>query len=257
MARLFTLSDLLKTTEQTEIDFSAHLRGLVEWYPRAIDSLFKITHFIGELADSESDRGAFEFFASSHYQQIPYTFWAIYDLTKRGFYLEATILFRSLLEVFVQLRYFSLNPEELIGSIKQKTRIPFQKMFNALSPDFYDKHYRYYSTFFAHGKGGHLAFRFESQEGEKRVLRGNKYDEDSVAFVVNAVLPLLLGFLNFYPLFFPSHQLASENALSEEIDKVESWLERHVAGHKTTNPSSREWYASYEPLCRPGGALGV
>ena len=65
MARLFTLNDLLKTAEHTEADFSAYLRGLLEWYPRVIDSLFKITYFIGELADPQSDRGAFEFFAFS------------------------------------------------------------------------------------------------------------------------------------------------------------------------------------------------
>lgn len=56
MARLFTLNDLLKTAEHTEADFSAHLRRLLEGYPRAIDSLFKITYFIGELADPR--RGA-------------------------------------------------------------------------------------------------------------------------------------------------------------------------------------------------------
>lgn len=257
MPRLFSLSDLLKTVARTEIDFSTHLRGLVEWYSRATDSLLKVTYFVGDLADPESDRGAFEFFAFSHYEQAPYTLWTIYDLVKRGFYFEALVLFRSLLEIFVQLRYFDLHPEELMGYLERESRVPFQKMFNAFSPSFYDKHYRQYSSRFAHGKGGHLVFRFKPQDGKKRILLGNTYDQNSAAFVMNGVMPLLLGFFKFYPLFFPAHRLATEGALSEEIARVQTWLEGHVAQHKEVDPRSKEWYAAYEPLCRPVGVVGV
>lgn len=95
MQRLFGIADLLEAAEQSRAEFLVRLAGLAEWYPRSVNALLAMNYYRGELSSPESERGRFEFFSASHFAQIPYTLWAVYDLMARGFYREANILVRK------------------------------------------------------------------------------------------------------------------------------------------------------------------
>jgi hypothetical protein len=199
MERLFGIADIVVSSERSQEEFAAKLAGLAEWYPRSVDALLKMNYYRGKLSPPGTDRGRFEFFASSHYEQIPYTLWAVYDLMSRGFYLEASILVRSLLEILIQLRYFDACPAALppdISGIKDRSkRVRFKTMFDSLAPGFYERYYGNLYSGIAHGKGWQMLFRFRSANDQFSVVYGNSYDEEKATFVANSALPLILGFL--------------------------------------------------------------
>jgi hypothetical protein len=253
MERLFGIEDLTKSASAASEEFRAQLPGLAEWYPQAIDVLLKLPYSVGPIQDRESDRGNFELFALSQYEQVPYTFWVIYDLARQGYYFEAIILLRNPLEIFTQLRYFDLHVDQFLRHLhgaRRGDRVQFKVMFDAFAPGFYERYYGELYSRYAHGKGGHFALRYQRKEGGISPILGNQYDPEKLTFVMNAVLPLLLGFLRLFSRFVPSNTLAAEPSTSEKIANLERWVEGHIVAHKEAYPQTHEWYALLEPLIR-------
>ena len=63
------------------------------------------------LKKVESDDNAFHTLAYNTYAQLPYTLTVIQDLYVKGYYLEAIILLRHIIENFGKLRYFVLHKD--------------------------------------------------------------------------------------------------------------------------------------------------
>ena len=75
--------------------------------------------------------------------EAPYAFRACYLLYERGYYLNAIIIFRNLLECFIQCRY-AFNHKDRAGAIwsgqkvtinSKKRKITFKEMFDEITPN--------------------------------------------------------------------------------------------------------------------------
>jgi hypothetical protein len=245
MERLFGIGDLVADSGRSRDEFVMKLTGLAEWYPRSVDALLKMSHYRGELSPQESGRGRFEIFALSHYAQLPYSLWAVYDLMSRGFYYEAGTLVRSLLEVFVQLRYFNVHPELLLPHIKGSKRVQFKAMFDPFSPNFYKQYYGDIYSGISHGRGWQMLFRLSVRGDELSIVSGNAYDEEKASFVANSVLPLVLGFLGFFSICFPLNTLTANADLRSEVEAISNFLKGHMEEHKKAKP---DFYAQLEAI---------
>jgi hypothetical protein len=247
--RLFGIADIVVSSTRSQEEFGAKLAGLAEWYPGSVDALLKMNYYRGKLSLPTTDRGRFEFFASTHYEQIPYTLWTVYDLTARGFYLEASILVRSLLEILIQLRYFDACPAALpsdISGIKSGSkRVQFKTMFDFFAPGFYKQYYGNIYSGIAHGKGWQMLFRFRLTDNQFSVVYGNSYDEEKATFVVNSVLPLILGFFVAFHQCFPSNILSTNAELEEEVGLISNFIKTHMEEHKKAKP---DFYSQLVPV---------
>jgi len=234
--------------EATESEAAAILRN----YPGLIDVMFNLPYFHGDLPAPETPDGLFAFFADSHYLQVPYTAWSLFDIWKRGYYLESGILLRSLLEILVQLRYFHTRADQLESHLHpERSSVRFATMFDAVAPEYYRKYYGLLLSSFAHGKGGQMYFRYDrSDPTNHRIRMGNEYVRDHMSWVLNQLLALVFGFLNLFPGFFPANTLGSNAAIESDRQDALRWLENAMRAHRTGFPQSEPWYEILDRIIR-------
>jgi hypothetical protein len=137
---LFGIADLARSEALVLGQTEAEAEAIVRNYPGIIDTMLNFPYYWGELPAPETEEGLFSLFASSHFLQIPYTAWSLFDIWRRGYYLESSILLRSLLEILIQLRYFQCRPSVLEAHLHpEKGNVQFKTMFETIAPGYYKK----------------------------------------------------------------------------------------------------------------------
>ena len=224
------------------MDTRSRLKGVLDNFPWIIELVFSLPYFRGESKDPETDEGIFESFCYSTYMQAPYTFWSIYDLYEKGYYLEAIVLYRHLLESFIQMRYFYKYPEKILVHIvakSRKDRVPFSDMFNEFSDDIYKTFYGIILSGIAHGGIIKDIFRVDrTSKAEIRTILGCEYIENHATLITNITVPLLFGYINMFEEFFPNNIVKNDENISELILKAKEWLEFSMDSQKRSNPNS-------------------
>ena len=227
---LFGLDNLIQSEQATSALTQEVLRGNYQNFPPAVDVLLKIPYYIGQLEAIDTPKGNCQSTIYLHYVQAPYTFWSIYNLYDKGYYLEALTLYRHLLEVLFQVRYIHKYPErtEAISTYKhfEGKRITFKMMFEEFSPGFYDSFYGNLSGF-AHGRLHKLVFRMKIDiETKYQIQQGCNFNAQDAVFVLNPTIALMYGYLNLFEKFFPENTLKDDAAVyAMLIDRKQSFEE--------------------------------
>ncbi len=246
----FGVIHLLNSEDKTAFDTNHTLKGVAANYSDIINVLFKLPYFKGELEIVDTPIGDFQSFCYDSYIQAPHTFWVIYDLYQKGYYIEATTLYRQLLEVFVQLKYFHKYPEKTNEHLMGKYKT-FKTMFTEFtSADFYDRQYGKTLSSFAHGKLANYILRYEKDSDKNKwtVVMGCKFNIDHATYVINQVIPLLFGYLNLFTTFFPKNILDEDKLIYQEYLKVLDWLKLYMKSHQEQNPDSIKYYEEINKL---------
>lgn len=243
------LEYLLKSEEITTTTSREYLRGIHENVPKIIDTIFKLPYYTGEIGDVETPEGSFLSICKITYMQSPYTMWSLYELYEKGYYLESLLLYRHLIESFIQLRYFHKHSNKLTDHINQTKRVNFSVMFNEFSPGFYKPYYSDQLSEAAHGFIFKDINRVTSDEiGNRRTVMGCEFDVDRATYVINMMVPLFLGFLNWFPKFFNKNIIDSE--IQERINRSISWIEDAMRLQKSSNPSINRFYGHMDKYIR-------
>lgn len=247
MENLFGIEHLIQTENETAVKTQIRLAGNSDNLPIAIDTLFKILYFSGETEDVETPRGGFQSFCHTHYAQTGYTFWTIYNLYERGYYLEGIVLYRHLLEAFVQMRYFDIYPEKLerhVCAAKSSDRVTFKTMFDEFSEGLYHRYYARQLSEAAHGMVYKHIHRFRKEEPAKyTTVMGCQYNEVHATYLGNNMAILMFGYLNLFEKFFPNNTLISDEIVYKDYIHSKAWLERCMEGHRKINQDSEGFYA--------------
>lgn len=247
----FGLEDLLDSELKTIVDTESRLRGVYEEFPLIIDLLFKLNYCRGEVEDVTTDIGIFQSFCFTHYAQAPYTLWSIYSLYEKGYYLESIILYRNLLEAFIQMRYFHKYPQKLTDHITGDTRIRFITMFDEFSKGFYKITYGEILSGASHSMVWKDVFRVvRDSQTKDRVVMGCEYNEDHATMVVNFLTPIFYGLLNLFPTVFSKNTLKENADFGVNIQKHMEWLERSMEQLKQVNPKSVAWYEMFDKIIK-------
>ena len=230
MSFLMNFEYLLQTESETiKISHDKH-PGWFNYYNKLINCLFHIVYFVGEEKEVESDDGYYMTFAHNQLLKLPYTVRAVTVLTERGFYLESALLVRHILEVFVQLRFFNKYKEKLNEYVLKKRRITIKTMFKEFNPELYSKMYFALSEA-AHGNFGSAVYRTTYKSAtEGTTIIGSIYNEMFSNYILNQLIPLIYGTLNFIPVFFrhykdlvpPKIELNRESVLNELKEMMNS-----------------------------------
>lgn len=247
MEHLLGLTDILKSEKITAIASQSRLKGIYDNLPRIIDVQFKLPYFVGKLEDAESIWGEFQSYCYIHYVQTPYTCWIIYSLYQKGYYLESVILYRHLLETFIQMRYFQKYTDKLNDHIKGEKRVQFKHMFEEFSKGYYGKYYGVLLSGAAHGVLMKSLFRFiKPPKNQPDTIMGCQYIEAHATYVINQLIPLILGFFNFYSGFFPNNAIFTDTSFNKSVNESMEWLKKAIDSHKKTYPDSNEWISHIE-----------
>lgn len=249
--KFFGYAALIETEGVVSRTTAAALGGLDRNFPSLVDILLNLAYFMDGAEDSEADDYPIRFLASLSYVQAPYTFWAAYDLGKRGYYIEAVMMVRHLLEVFVRLRYFQSKPTEISDHINGDKRVSFLDMFESIAPGFYRPYYGRLLSGFAHGPLGPALWRYDhGLDGKGRPRMGCQFDENQATFVFNNLAVILFGFFEYFKEFFPVSGISAETLLIEDLEEAKGWLDGHMRTHRRDFPQSEEWYVHIEKIVR-------
>jgi hypothetical protein len=219
-------------------------------YPKFIDALFEVSYFIGNAKETESAEGHFYAFGHNILLRLPYTIRAICILIERGFYYEAMSLVRNLLESFVQLRYFHKHKDKINLHIL-KQRIKLKTMFEEIVPGYYNNIYGTVFSEFAHGGFASSIFRVKYESAAVgEITMGSKYNEMGCSFILNQVILILFGILNYIPIMFP--QYSSLVPTETETKRIESiaWLDEQILKQRSVKQGTKEYYDLVDPLVR-------
>lgn len=249
MKRFFGLDDLLLSEQEVVSSTRLGLAGVYEHFPKIIDLLFKLPYFIEKTEDPETEKGGFISYCYIHYAQAPYTFWSIYSLYEKGYYYEAIILLRHLLEALLQMKYFHKYLSKLKRHTLRKKPVSFKTMFDEFSKGFYEEHYGRQLSDAAHGmflKNILRTVRRSPQEG--RTIMGCEYSSRHASYVVNYTIALLYGYINLFPNFFSNKKIQEDEINYAAFVEAKEWLHRSMTQHKKQYPRSLDWYKHIDKL---------
>lgn len=239
MAELMSFAYLSRSAITTAHTTRQTLRGACEHVPKAIDALLKLPYFVSKGA---TDPTGFGWWAHQTYASAGHTAGLLYKVWEEGFYLEATILLRHLLETLVQLKYFDERRDELVPHLTRRPEVNFKKMFNVCAPGFH----RFWSLWAGAAHGGMEAGILRiglGPKGEQSWRPGCEYDDARASIVINQFAATLLGFLNVFPRVFPESGAAEEGhegVLAARADAI-AWLGKAADAQLDQFPVSENW----------------
>lgn len=239
MGNYFNLRHIIESEARTQTTTRKTLQGIRDNIPDIINLLCKSAYFFGELDDVNTSRGYHQSMCCTHYFQIPYSFWVLYDLYEKGHYLEANIIIRHLVEAFIQIKYFNKYPERVE---KQFIRKNFKAMFDEFAPGYYEDYYHLLCDA-AHGVLFKDLCRVDRKvKPEGRVRMGCEFNVFFATAVINCCVVLLYGFLNIYEVVFPKSTINNDELVYQLLQDRKAWLMSAMESHRKKNPKTEDWY---------------
>jgi hypothetical protein len=258
MKRLLNFDDILAGENRTIIHTRNTYRNVSSEIPLALNVLLQLNYFTGNCPDIKTDNGQFHSYCWHQYVNSPYSFRGCYMLWERGYYLEAGIIFRSLIERFIQIRYLHKN-KNLVGQVwvgikpnaAKVERITFKGMFESIAPGYYEAWYGKLLSGFAHSKLAANIFRIKrSSPTDGKVVMVPSFDERGT-MIINNVIPLLFGYLKFFPTLFPAGFKTIPNKLLAEYNESVDYLQGFMDGFKIKFPKSLQWFKYMDKIIKP------
>lgn len=169
--RLISLQDIFLGEKETIKKTNNVLLGCCKYFPICVDSLLKLPYFIGSVEDIESPEGNFHSYCHTQYLIASHSFRSCYILWERGHYSEASIIIRSILESFVQIRYLYQHKEKTkIVWVSSDIKMWTMFKFLGISRNFYDRHYGRILSGISHRKIASDIFRVKRKSATEGAL---------------------------------------------------------------------------------------
>jgi hypothetical protein len=222
----------------------------MERHLKALDVLLRLPSFCGGSPTPDDDW--FPWWCYTQYCAVGHSAASLFDLWQRGFYVEATVLLRRVLEVFIQVRYFHGHRSELRPHLTSKTRkerVLFKTMFETFAPGYYHHHYGEMLSGVAHGGLPSTTMRLDLSKGQQAtVIPDTTYNERLATWVLNQLTPVLFGLLKLFPEFFPQYSDLVDTESSQARIASLQRLSEVMSSHRQGQRQSAPWYESIEKL---------
>lgn len=221
-------------------------------FEKSIDVLLQLMYFPGPKKDIKSEEGLFRSYSWTQYLQAPYSFRAAYILFERAYYSESIIIIRSLLEMFIQIRYSYWHKDKIKDIWGLKKRIRFKDMFEEIVSGYYDKYYGKQFSAIAHRKIIADIFRVKRTSAtEAEVIMVPTFDKIYAGYVLNNLVAFLYGYLNLFPIFFKEGFYSVTSELSEQYKDSIKELKSYLDKNKKAYPEASDWYSHIEKITNP------
>lgn len=235
--------------QELEVQKLTHnkLSGFCDYFNRAIDLLIKLHYRIPKIQDSNTLEGAYLSQTNYWFYMSLFTFRACYVLIERGYYYEAHILCRNLIEIFVKMRYFEKHQDKLRTFDRphegKRPLISFKSMFDEVLPGYYDTQYRLIFSHIAHGGIGALLFKADVKSPtEIFVDTGVVFNEKYASLVMNNISDFIFGYIRFYKYLYPEVIKALDAYMLQEIVEIEEILETGFNEHVVLKGGENDWH---------------
>ncbi|MBI2888983.1 MAG: hypothetical protein HYY10_03625 [Candidatus Liptonbacteria bacterium] len=225
------------------------LGGFCTYLNKAIDVLIKLYYRLPKIKDVETLEDRYLSDLGYWLYMSTFTFRSCFLLIENGYYLEANIICRSLIEIYVKMRYFENRKDQLetfeqphINSKKRPT-VNFKTMFDEVLPGYYDEVYRFMLSHMAHGGVGARLFkvRFRSPTNME-ADQGVVFNEEWGSMVINNLSSYIFGYIRFYKHIYPDTIKGLEPDVIKELLSVEKTLETNFNQHIQLKGKENAWH---------------
>lgn len=189
--RHLTINDISEQEITVEAKTADSIHGFITLSERTLNLFIELMYVDPAIKDPGTDEGALKS-AVCHWMYMGiFTFRASILLMTLGYYFEAHLLNRSLVEVLAKMMYFHRHPDKLKNfeslAEKKKASITFKTMFDEVLPGYYDD-YSWMFSYVAHGGIGARIFKIkQDSEGNRAPDTGVAYDETLAGLVLNSL----------------------------------------------------------------------
>lgn len=247
--RLLNFEDIVLNEEHTCEESRRKIGVWFSKFEKAIDLLLKLNYFIDVPAKTEeTPAGYLGYFIHHKYLEAPYSLHVCNSLLERGYYLNALIQLRSLLDYFVSCRFFYKNPQYVMPYMKgekclngNKGYIGTSHIYNEFSGYFYNQYYGTLFSNFAHGKGGEKMFRVNLLSREAGIQLVPTFKIENAFMIINHLVPIIHGYLKHRETFFQGCLKPLTVDLQEKLSETLDWSLKHHLGQVVRHPASKEW----------------
>jgi hypothetical protein len=219
----------IKQTNEAYPEAPIHIKNL-------LNILFRFQYFLHDIGQAQPHRFQFEQQAYCTYIRIPYSFQALYNLWTRGYYLEASLVLRHIIEGFVQLRYFNNHLDQIekhLHSDRARDRVSFRTMFEEIAPGSYKDFYGTLLSGLAHGGIAADMYKMKyTSTSLDSIVQGCEFNEALSRFIIKNALDFGYGYLNYAHEFFSTLSKTIDpdvaNNLNSYIQQSKSCLKANV-----------------------------
>lgn len=263
MAAQWFSTDLLdkqeiQVTSQTQETFGKGRYGFSDFSLDGIDLLLHGIHYLRNVDESLNERGEFKDYEMAIRTRVYYdlyhislTYKAIYNVAHQGYYREAAILLRHVLESIVSLKYLHKQKDiKLInvtwaghhGYEGEKSRVRLITMFDSVAPGLYN-HYRLLRDM-AHGAfAAHLLKTAKVNHGQRKITLddGLVFKAQECSFVINQCTVYLFAHIRFMMVIFPEIEMNMTRSYAAKYKKIMSKFEAVMKCFAEAE-QNKKWY---------------
>ena len=244
---LISLDFLLHSEEQTVNNTLSFLGEDSTEFINLVNIFFRLSYHYKENITPDSDEHYFITDASSKYMRLPYSLHTIHDLWLKGYYLEAMIVYRHILEGMVSLRYFYNHKDKIkahLGITAPRKRVTFHTMFEEIATGFYKLYYGKIFSDIAHGGPSASLFRAEYFSPiNGNIIMSCEFNLEHSRLVARPTMLVSYGYLNYISVFFPSIMSKITLVMSKRIQEMSKHIE-----DKYLNPPNDNFAKLISPL---------
>jgi len=251
--RFLDIQDILQQESVVDLETQQKLGGFYTKAHEGINLLIQLIYFIPAIPVDESAERNYFSYVHSWFYMSPYTFRACILLLSRGYYFEASLLNRNLIEVLGKMHYFLNHKEELrklenVESIKTgKPKMNFKTMFDEVFPGFYQE-YRI-SSHIAHGGIGARLMKIKyNSSTDIKADTGVFYNEWRATSITNNFIVYFLGYLRFYKKLFPDIVDKLPPDIKQSFIEIDNWFEKNIHEHVELKGGENEWHRAVKPI---------
>ena len=249
---------------ETENFYGKNREGFCDFALDAVELMIQGTGYLKNInVDSLNEKGeyknfndAIRVFSYFHYYRVTLTFLATYKLLLNGYYTEAAILLRSIVETFVKLKYlYSQKDIELItlafaghkGWNGKKFNISYENQFDKVAPGLY----RFYRQLcdMAHGAISAILLKTDWKSSGLILDEGLLFKDLESSFIVNQYSAYLLAHIEFMSVVYPEIKDNQPDQYAAQYHKTLTILWSFM-DQVSTKEKNKPWYDAVKNLIK-------
>ena len=244
---------MLKSEEIKRNKTIETIPGFYNFVPALFNVLLVLPFSCGKLCNNDDKelcqiQDLFQFYI----YDFPFKVRNIISLMEIGNYLDAIILFRTLVENFIIYKYYIIenNGTGLSNHYSRKTKKTIKDIFEKVIPGYYDTLYEElcHAT---HGDPLHQAiFRGNVSKSEPLKSNINNINMDWFSYVFNQLSPIIIGVIELYKKVYPNNTLKTSKSVEKDLNIIYKFINNDINERVKRYPKQKEMIEFYNNIVK-------
>lgn len=254
--RYASYNDILEAESQIEQETHEAFGKWFQKFAESMGVLIGLSYLKYDLPDpAEEDDCFYNSAVILLFANIANWFRSCSILLETGHYDQALSLCRSILESLVKYKYYSNKTKLFKKNEISGTSISLNVMLKEITKEDATKQksdsYKIYKFLckFTHKSVGTIFLSVSKQDSEEKIITQlPSFKKEMAAIIINHLMYLIFGYLNFAPSVIPFNWKSTEPDFEKNYMEIKDWFENQIKKHSQTSPKGQEWYEALKKI---------